>query len=132
MSAQTPTKKDYGSSTKDLNRVLGVKELMGIAIGQIIGAGIMSMMGIAINYTGRSANLAFMLSAVFTMCTFFPSIFISSCIRMRGGLYTQFGIFVGETLVRLLRHHLHRHQDDPGYVLALLRTVLHRTGSRCS
>ena len=69
---------------------------MGIAIGQIIGAGIMSMMGIAINYTGRSANLAFMLSAVFTMCTFFPSIFISSCIRMRGGLYTQFGIFVGE------------------------------------
>ena len=58
MSAQTPTKKDYGSSTKDLNRVLGVKELMGIAIGQIIGAGIMSMMGIAINYTGRSANLA--------------------------------------------------------------------------
>ena len=51
MSAQTPTKKDYGSSTKDLNRVLGVKELMGIAIGQIIGAGIMSMMGIAINYT---------------------------------------------------------------------------------
>ena len=96
MSAQTPTKKDYGSSTKDLNRVLGVKELMGIAIGQIIGAGIMSMMGIAINYTGRSANLAFMLSAVFTMCTFFPSIFISSCIRMRGGLYTQFGIFVGE------------------------------------
>ena len=96
MSAQTPTKKDYGSSTKDLNSVLGVKELMGIAIGQIIGAGIMSMMGIAINYTGRSANLAFMLSAVFTMCTFFPSIFISSCIRMRGGLYTQFGIFVGE------------------------------------
>lgn len=72
MSAQTPTKKDYGSSTKDLNRVLGVKELMGIAIGQIIGAGIMSMMGIAINYTGRSANLAFMLSAVFTMCTFSP------------------------------------------------------------
>ena len=60
------------SSTKDLARVLGKKELMGIAIGQIIGAGIMSMMGVAIAMTGRSANLAFMLSAVFTMCTFFP------------------------------------------------------------
>ncbi len=95
MSAQTQ-QKDFGSSTKDLNRTLGKKDLMGIAIGQIIGAGIMSMMGIAIDYTGRSANLAFMLSAVFTMCTFFPSIFISSCIRMRGGLYTQFGIFAGE------------------------------------
>ncbi len=95
MSTQTQ-QKDYGSSTKDLNRTLGKSDLMGIAIGQIIGAGVMSMMGIAINYTGRSANLAFMLSAVFTMCTFFPSIFISSCIRMRGGTYTQFGIFVGE------------------------------------
>ena len=46
--------------------------------------------------TGRSANLAFMLSAVFTMCTFFPSIFITSCIRMRGGMYTQMAIFAGD------------------------------------
>ena len=84
------------SSTKDLKRTLGKKELMGIAIGQIIGAGIMSMMGVAIAMTGRSANLAFMLSAVFPMCTFFPSIFITSCIRMRGGMYTQFAIFAGD------------------------------------
>lgn len=69
----TATKQTF-SSTKDLNRTLGKKELMGIAIGQIIGAGVMSMMGVAIAMTGRSANLAFMLSAVFTMCTFFPSI----------------------------------------------------------
>ena len=86
------------SSTKDLARVLGKKELMGIAIGQIIGAGIMSMMGVAIAMTGRSANLAFMLSAVFTMCTFFPSIFVTSCIRMRGGMYTQMAIFGGDKL----------------------------------
>ena len=84
------------SSTKDLARTLGKKELMGIAVGQIIGAGIMSMMGVAIAMTGRSANLAFMLSAVFTMCTFFPSIFITSCIRMRGGMYTQMAIFAGD------------------------------------
>ena len=84
------------SSTKDLARTLGKKELMGIAIGQIIGAGIMSMMGVAIAMTGRSANLAFMLSALFTMCTFFPSIFITSCIRMRGGFYTQMAIFAGD------------------------------------
>ena len=84
------------SSTKDLARTLGKKELMGIAVGQIIGAGIMSMMGVAIAMTGRSANLAFMLSAVFTMCTFFLSIFITSCIRMRGGMYTQMAIFAGD------------------------------------
>ena len=92
----TEKKAPVASSTKDLKRTLGKKELMGIAIGQIIGAGIMSMMGVAIAMTGRSANLAFMLSAVFTMCTFFPSIFITSCIRMRGGMYTQFAIFAGD------------------------------------
>ena len=92
----TEKKAPVGSSTKDLARTLGKKELMGIAIGQIIGAGIMSMMGVAIAMTGRSANLAFMLSAVFTMCTFFPSIFITSCIRMRGGMYTQMAIFAGD------------------------------------
>ena len=92
----TEKKAPVASSTKDLARTLGKKELMGIAIGQIIGAGIMSMMGVAIAMTGRSANLAFMLSAVFTMCTFFQSIFITSCIRMRGGMYTQFAIFAGD------------------------------------
>ena len=92
----TEKKAPVASSTKDLARTLGKKELMGIAIGQIIGAGIMSMMGVAIAMTGRSANLAFMLSAVFTMCTFFPSIFITSCIRMRGGMYTQMAIFAGD------------------------------------
>ena len=48
----TATKQTF-SSTKDLNRTLGKKELMGIAIGQIIGAGVMSMMGVAIAMTGR-------------------------------------------------------------------------------
>ena len=92
----TEKKAPAGSSTKDLARTLGKKELMGIALGEIIGAGVMSMMGVAIAMTGRSANLAFMLSAVFTMCTFFPSIFITSCIRMRGGMYTQMAIFAGD------------------------------------
>ena len=49
------------SSTKDLKRVLGRKELMGIAIGSIIGSGIMVQMGTGIELTGRSANIAFLL-----------------------------------------------------------------------
>jgi APA family basic amino acid/polyamine antiporter len=34
------------STTKNLERVLGFGSLMSIAVGQIIGAGIMSLMGI--------------------------------------------------------------------------------------
>ena len=120
----TEKKVPAGSSTKDLARTLGKKELMGIAIGQIIGAGIMSMMGVAIAMTGRSANLAFMLSAVFTMCTFFPSIFITSCIRMRGGMYTQMAIFAGDKWAGYYSVVLLHHQHVPGNVRSVLRSVL--------
>lgn len=84
------------NSTKDLRRVLGRKELMSIAIGSIIGSGIMVQMGTGIELTGRSANIAFLLSTFFTICNLIPMIFISSCLRMRGGDYTQVGLFAGE------------------------------------
>jgi APA family basic amino acid/polyamine antiporter len=52
------------ASTKDLKRVLGLRDLMGAAVGQIIGAGIMSLMGVAIAMTGRSAMSSFMIAEV--------------------------------------------------------------------
>ena len=84
------------SSTKDLKRVLGRKELMGIAIGSIIGSGIMVQMGTGIELTGRSANIAFLLSTFFTICNLIPMIFVSSCMRFRGADYSQMGLFAGE------------------------------------
>ncbi|MBS6643342.1 MAG: APC family permease [Clostridiaceae bacterium] len=84
------------SSTKDLKRVLGKKELMGIAIGSIIGSGIMVQMGTGIALTGRSANIAFLVSTFFTICNLIPMIFVSSCLRFRGGDYTQMGLFAGD------------------------------------
>ena len=41
-------------TTKDLKRVLTFKDLLLTSIGGIIGAGIMSIMGITIGMTGRS------------------------------------------------------------------------------
>ena len=37
----------------ELKKVLGLGDLMGIGIGQIIGSGIMSLTGICIALTGR-------------------------------------------------------------------------------
>lgn len=48
----------------DLKKVLGLKDAIGIAIGQIIGAGIMSITGIAIGLTGTGVPLAFLLSSI--------------------------------------------------------------------
>ncbi len=78
-------------------RTLGRMDLMSIAVGQIIGAGVMVMSIAALNMTGRSVNIAFMVAAVFTIFSTFPTIFVSSVIRLKGGIYTQNIVFVGET-----------------------------------
>lgn len=83
-------------STKNLRKSLGRKELFSVAIGQIIGAGIMALTGVAIAMTGRSANLSFMLAAVAVIGLTIPMIFITSSVRLRGGQYTQAAVFVNE------------------------------------
>jgi len=82
--------------TKDLNRVLGRKDLFSIAVGQIIGAGIMSLTGVAIGMTGKSVPLAFMVAAIFTIIMAIPVIIIGGTVRMRGGQYTQVAILAGQ------------------------------------
>ena len=82
--------------TEDLKRVLGRKELMSIAIGQIIGAGVFALTGIVIGTTGRSVNLAFMIAAVLVVLLAIPLVFIGGTIRMRGGQYTQAALLIGE------------------------------------
>lgn len=86
------------ASTKDLKRVLGLRDLMGAAVGQIIGAGIMSLMGVAIAMTGRSAMFSFMIAAVFTIFTTLPFVFIAGTVRLRGGQYTQAALLGNTTL----------------------------------
>lgn len=76
-------------TTKDLSRVLGRTELMSMAVGQIIGAGIMSMTGIAIGMTGKSVFWAFIIAAIFVIIQNIPMVLIGGTVRMRGGNYTQ-------------------------------------------
>ena len=41
----------------NLKKVLGLTDVLGIAIGQIIGAGVMSLTGIGIQMTGSGLSL---------------------------------------------------------------------------
>lgn len=88
--------KNTAMSTRLLRRELGKKELFGIAFGQVVGAGIMALVGLGIAMTGRSVNLAFVLSAVWVVLLSVPWIFISSTVRLRGGEYTQAALLCGE------------------------------------
>ncbi len=83
-------------STKNLKRTLGKKELFAVAIGQIVGAGIMTLTGLAIAMTGRSVNIAFLLASIAVIFASIPTILLTSAVRMRGGTYTQTAAFIGK------------------------------------
>ena len=80
------------TSTKDLDRVLGKKDFFAIAVGQIIGAGIFSLLPQAIGLTGRSASIAFAIAAIITLLKLAPRLFVLGTVRMRGGSYTYIAL----------------------------------------
>ncbi len=98
MAEQNSTSKQ-GSSTKQLVATLGFGDLMGSAVGQIIGAGIMSLLPAALAMTGRSVPFAFLIAACITVCQAIPYIFISSVARFRGGMYSMLAAVAGEKFV---------------------------------
>lgn len=78
---------------KNLNRF----DLVSMSVGMIIGVGIMTMTGIAIGYTGRSVNIAYILAAVIILISAVPQILIGGTVSLPGGQYTQIAILGGKT-----------------------------------
>ena len=80
----------------DYNRTLGFWDLFFIAVGIIIGSGVLVFTGRGIAQTGRSVCLAYLGAAVWVVCTAIPTFLMCSCIRLMGGAYTQCNLFLGE------------------------------------
>ncbi|MDI2585873.1 hypothetical protein OR571_01685 [Psychrobacillus sp. NEAU-3TGS] len=72
----------------NLKKVLGLGDVMSIGAGQIIGAGVMALTGIAIGMTGSGVTLAFVISSVFTLFMVLP-------IAVMGQLFQQQGDYIG-------------------------------------
>ena len=70
-----------------LIRNIGFWPLMGIAYGQIIGAGIMTQTGIAIGMTGTGVVLAYIVSAICTTFQNFPTAILGATVPVSGGEY---------------------------------------------
>jgi APA family basic amino acid/polyamine antiporter len=83
-------------TTKELKKVLGFWDLLSTAVGQIIGAGVMSLLGIGIGMTGRSVVLALFIAAVFSIISIVPLIITSGTVRVRGGQYTITALLAGK------------------------------------
>ncbi|REB08760.1 amino acid permease [Sporosarcina sp. BI001-red] len=76
-----------GSQEAKLKKVLGLGDLMGIAVGQVIGVGIMALMGVAIGMTGKAVVLAFVVSSVFTCITIIPLTIMATTMPTTGAQY---------------------------------------------
>lgn len=95
-----------------LKKVLGLKDAIGIALGQIIGAGIMSITGVAIALTGSGIPLSFLLSSIIMLIITIPLAVLGSVLPATGGMYTYTS--------RLL-------SPNAGFVYLLLFTFGHLT-----
>ena len=89
---------NQNTSSNDVKRNLGRMDLTSVAVGQIIGAGIMAMTGTAIGMTGRSVNLAFVIAGILCVLTAIPQILVGGTARFKGGQYTQVAAFGGQRL----------------------------------
>lgn len=89
-----------------LIRSLGFMDLMGIAVGQIIGAGIMSSTGIAIGMTGTGVVLAFLISPILSILSIYPVAILGSAVPTTGGPYRYTSRLLGKSsgMVYLLLH----------------------------
>ncbi|MDA0708050.1 MAG: APC family permease [Proteobacteria bacterium] len=70
-----------------LKRTLSFWDVFAIALGQVIGSGIMVLIGIGIEFTAYAVPFAIILSAIFSIIKQLPVVFMGSAMPATGGLY---------------------------------------------
>ncbi len=75
---------------------LRLPTLTALATGQVIGAGVVTLVGASIALTGRSVWPAYMTAVVMGFCIIFPYIMLASMMRVKGGNYTFVATLLGE------------------------------------
>jgi len=70
-----------------LKKTLSFWDVFAIALGQVIGSGIMVLIGIGIEFTAYAVPFAFVLSATLSLIKQMPVVFMGSAMPATGGLY---------------------------------------------
>jgi len=70
--------------------------LVAIAVGQVIGVGVINTTGLAIAETGRSAWIAYAVAVIMGFVWLLPVIFFSSIAKFKGGNYAIVSTLLGE------------------------------------
>lgn len=82
----------------ETKKLLSRTDLFSMAVGQIIGVGIMTMTGIAIGFTGRSVNIAYLVAGLITIISVIPQIYIGGTANFKGGQYSQIAVLSGQRM----------------------------------
>ncbi|MDR1239748.1 MAG: APC family permease [Treponema sp.] len=77
---------------------LGLVSLVALAAGQVIGAGVVTLVGAAVDITGRAVWLAYAGAVVMGFLIVLPYLVLSSMIRVKGGSYTFVATLLGEKM----------------------------------
>lgn len=83
-------------NTENTHKKIGFSDCMGLAIGQIIGSGIMVLTGVVIGLTGHGTPYAFILGALLAIATCVPFIILTSTIPASGAGYTYVKRLMGD------------------------------------
>lgn len=70
-----------------LNKTLSFWDVFAIALGQVIGSGVLVLIGIGIGFTAYAVPFAIILSAIFSIVKQLPIVFMGSAMPATGGLY---------------------------------------------
>lgn len=87
-----------GPRTGTWARHIGEAELYALAIGQVIGAGVITLVVPAIKMTGYSAWLAYFAAIIMGFFMILPTVFVSSTVRLGGGNYSMLAGLAGPNI----------------------------------
>lgn len=77
---------------------LGLWSLVFMGLGNVIGAGVVTYIGVAVGHTGRSAWLAYLVAILLGFLVNLPVIFMTCAVRIKGGNYTCVSATMGDVL----------------------------------
>ncbi|MCC8166483.1 MAG: APC family permease [Planctomycetes bacterium] len=84
------------SATPEKTKTLGLFPLVALATGQVIGAGVVTLIGASISHTGRSVWLAYVAAVALGFSIIMSYMLLASMIRVRGGNYTFVATLLGD------------------------------------
>lgn len=86
-----------GSQSKK-DEGLGFWTLVFMGLGNVIGAGVVTYIGIAVSFTGRAAWLAYGVAVILGLLANLPLILLTTAARVKGGNYSFMATTLGDTL----------------------------------